>query len=49
MSFVSGSYCLLRGGSWDNHPKYAQVAFRNDFTPDNRLIVLGLRLVRRYA
>jgi formylglycine-generating enzyme required for sulfatase activity len=47
MSFVSGYHRVFRGGSWFFGPLYARVAFRNDFTPDNRLIVLGLRLVRR--
>lgn len=49
MSFVSGSYRLLRGGSWDNHPKYAQVANCIHSTVHRRSDVLGLRLVRRYA
>lgn len=47
MSFASWSYCLLRGGSWDNHPKYAEVANCIHSTVHRRSDVFGLRLVRR--
>ena len=43
----SGSYRVLRGGSWDNHAIYCRVAFRssNYYSPNSALIYLGFRCV----
>jgi sulfatase modifying factor 1 len=42
----TGSYRVNRGGSWNNPPRNARVAFRDRNTPDNRYNTLGLRLLR---
>ena len=34
------------GGSWDNGPRFARVAFRLRDAPDYRLSSLGLRVAR---
>ena len=41
----SGSYRVLRGGSWNTDAQYARAACRSDWTPGNR-DVLGFRLAR---
>jgi formylglycine-generating enzyme required for sulfatase activity len=45
----SGSYRVLRGGSWDNSARYLRSAGRNYFDPGYRGYVLGFRLVRTKA
>ena len=35
---------LLRGGSWDNHPRYCRSAYRNLNHPDDRLNTVGFRV-----
>ncbi len=42
----SGSYRVLRGGSWYNNARHASVCNRYDFTPSYRYGNLGFRLVR---
>ena len=42
----SGSDRVNRGGSWNDSPRYARVADRDRYTPDDRDNYLGLRLVR---
>jgi len=42
----SGSYRVLRGGSWNYTPRYARVANRNNDDPGHRYNNLGLRLAR---
>ena len=41
----SGSYRVVRGGSWGHDARYCRSSFRIYFTPDYRYINLGLRLV----
>jgi formylglycine-generating enzyme required for sulfatase activity len=36
---------LLRGGSWDNNPRYSRSALRDDLAPDTRYLYLGFRFV----
>jgi formylglycine-generating enzyme required for sulfatase activity len=43
---ASGSYRVLRGGSWINVPQRARVAYRNYDTPGFRNYALGVRLLR---
>ena len=40
----SGSFRVIRGGSWDGYAGYCRVAFRRSFSPDLRYGGLGLRL-----
>ena len=47
MSFVSGSYCVCRGGSWGSDTQFARVAFRNYGTMYHRYFAIGVRLARR--
>ena len=42
----NGSFRVFRGGSWDNYPAFARVAFRLGRTPSNSGGNLGLRLAR---
>ncbi len=42
----SGSYRVLRGGSWDNDARYCRVAYRSRYAPDFRDYSFGFRLVR---
>jgi formylglycine-generating enzyme required for sulfatase activity len=42
----SGSYRVLRGGSWDSRPVSARCALRYGFTPGIRYDRLGFRLAR---
>ena len=42
----SGSYRVLRGGSWDSLPQNCRVANRNSLSPDNRNSDIGFRLSR---
>ena len=41
----SGTYCVLRGGSWSTDPQYCRVAFRNNRIPSNRNNNVGFRIV----
>ncbi|QTA79721.1 Sulfatase-modifying factor enzyme domain-containing protein [Desulfonema limicola] len=41
----TGSYRMLRGGSWNFNAQYCRSAYRNFTNPTIRLIHLGLRLV----
>ena len=43
---VSGSYRVVRGGSWNGHASYCRVAFRNYTSPGYGSSDLGFRLVR---
>ena len=42
----SGSYRVLRGGSWDSGPDYARCARRYNNRPDHRYNYYGFRLAR---
>jgi formylglycine-generating enzyme required for sulfatase activity len=42
---TSGSYRVIRGGSWDGDPQFCRVAHRSSVTPDSRDGV-GFRLAR---
>jgi hypothetical protein len=39
-----GSERVIRGGSWFSLGRYVRSAYRNGFSPDNRLNGIGLRL-----
>ncbi len=41
----SGSYRVLRGGSWSNYASSCRVAYRNDCTPSFRNYTRGFRVV----
>jgi formylglycine-generating enzyme required for sulfatase activity len=41
---VTGSYRVLRGGSWDRYPLYARVACRSGYTPTCRSNLIGFRV-----
>ena len=41
----SGSYRVLRGGSWGNVARFCRVSHRHNFNPGSRFHSLGLRLV----
>ncbi len=41
----TGSNRVLRGGSWDYHPRRSRVASRSSYGPSSRLNFIGLRLV----
>jgi len=41
----SGSYRVVRGGSWSYNAHYCRAAYRYSFTPACRFIVMGFRLV----
>ena len=43
---ASGSFRVLRGGSWFSVPTYFRVALRFKLTPDNRNHSIGFRLAR---
>lgn len=43
---TSGSYRVMRGGSWNVAPRLCRVAYRSDFTPGYRSNALGFRLAR---
>jgi formylglycine-generating enzyme len=43
---TSGSYRVLRGGSWDSYPRYCRVADRDYLSPGFRYSVIGFRLAR---
>ncbi len=45
----SGSYRVIRGGSWNNDAGYCRSAFRYGINPDNVYGDFGLRLVRLQA
>ena len=40
----SGSYRVLRGGSWGADATYCRVSDRNRFSPDSRIHLIGFRL-----
>ena len=42
----SGSYRVVRGGSWDSNPVYLRVCNRLYYDPFNRGSIIGVRLVR---
>ena len=42
---ASGSYCVLRGGSWDYGARDSRVSNRGSIYPDSRYSNLGFRLV----
>ena len=42
----SGSYRVLRGGSWNDDPALCRVALRDYYAPDYRYDYLGFRLAR---
>ncbi|MBK8194291.1 MAG: SUMF1/EgtB/PvdO family nonheme iron enzyme [Lewinellaceae bacterium] len=42
----SGSYRVIRGGSWVNDPQVCRVANRGNFKPDARFNFVGFRLAR---
>ncbi len=44
----SGSYRVLRGGSWDSSAGYCRSAYRFHYTPGGRYSLLGARLLRSY-
>lgn len=46
---VSGSYRMLRGGSWDNEAYSCRIADRSYYPPGNGNNILGFRLVRAAA
>ena len=41
---TSGSYRVIRGGSWDFHSRYCRVSYRDNGSPDLRFVSLGLRV-----
>jgi formylglycine-generating enzyme required for sulfatase activity len=41
---ATGSYRVLRGGSWDNYPRNVRVAYRGSFNPSFRNSDVGFRL-----
>jgi len=41
----NGSYRVLRGGSWNYYAQYCRVSYRSSYTPDNRVFIIGFRLV----
>ena len=43
---VSGSYRVVRGGSWSHDPQYCRVADRSYGTPGVRFNAIGFRLAR---
>lgn len=42
----SGSYCVLRGGSWFDIDRYCRVSFRSNCGPGGHISFFGFRLVR---
>jgi formylglycine-generating enzyme required for sulfatase activity len=42
---TTGSYRVLRGGSWSYNARFCRVAFRYNHSPDNRYNYVGFRLV----
>ena len=42
---TSGSYRVLRGGSWDSYAEFCRVSYRSSYTPADRYSYNGLRLV----
>jgi formylglycine-generating enzyme required for sulfatase activity len=43
---TSGSYRVIRGGSWNGNPQNCRVALRNYSTPGGRSFNIGFRLAR---
>ncbi|MEI6408443.1 MAG: SUMF1/EgtB/PvdO family nonheme iron enzyme [Bacteroidota bacterium] len=43
---ATGSYRVLRGGSWNYYPQGCRVAFRSYYRPTSRLNGIGFRLAR---
>ncbi len=44
----SGSYRVVRGGSWGNDPQYCRVAYRHSLTPVARGNIVGFRLAKTF-
>ena len=42
----SGSYRVVRGGSWNNYAGSCSVQYRNGYYPDSLNYIIGFRLVR---
>ncbi|MBQ2589969.1 MAG: SUMF1/EgtB/PvdO family nonheme iron enzyme, partial [Prevotella sp.] len=42
----SGSYRVIRGGSWGDNARHCRVLYRYSSTPGNRISLLGLRLAQ---
>ncbi|MDF7821827.1 SUMF1/EgtB/PvdO family nonheme iron enzyme [Runella sp. MFBS21] len=42
---TTGSYRVLRGGSWGDNPANSRVAYRNGYTPSDRDSYVGFRVV----
>jgi formylglycine-generating enzyme required for sulfatase activity len=40
----SGTYRVIRGGSWDNNARRCRSAFRNLYTPSDNSYNIGFRL-----
>jgi formylglycine-generating enzyme required for sulfatase activity len=43
---VSGSYRVLRGGSWENSTGYVRSSYRGYFSPGDTSYVVGFRVAR---
>jgi formylglycine-generating enzyme required for sulfatase activity len=43
---ASGSYRVIRGGSWDGVASYCRVAYRNGYGPSNTVNSFGFRVAR---
>jgi formylglycine-generating enzyme required for sulfatase activity len=41
----TGSYRVLRGGSWNDSPQFSRVAYRNSPAPSYRASIVGFRVV----
>ena len=42
----SGSYRVLRGGSWNYYARYCRVSYRDNFNPSSRFNYFGFRLAQ---
>jgi formylglycine-generating enzyme required for sulfatase activity len=43
---TTGTIRVLRGGSWGDDPQICRVAYRGNYTPSNRFVIIGFRLAR---
>ena len=43
---ASGSYRVIRGGSWNSGARSCRSVYRYRLAPDNRMAFLGFRLLR---
>ena len=41
---VDGPYRVIRGGSWDDHARFARAAYRGAYGPGYRLFLVGFRV-----